>query len=133
MEINITQFFNEAPHSDYSASQLELGRDAGMITWSNACADSNEYLLLKTPEVLACARQFLAGFGAWSNEELEAMSDLALNALLIQLIAGDIRDAQSVGASDWDWDEYEELALDGLVSARLFCSDEGEIFYGIWP
>ena len=44
MDIDITEFFNNAEPFEYSASAAELGDNAGRITWQNAC--NAEFALL---------------------------------------------------------------------------------------
>lgn len=129
MEIIITQFFNQAPHRDYFASAAELGQDAGKLTWNHAMEDAPEYALLDTPEKLAEGRAFFLEFGAWSEQELAAMTDAEINALMVQNISGDIREVPDMTPENWDWEEYERLAKAGVVVANMFLGDGGEIYY----
>lgn len=91
MEINITKFYREAAPMDYSASIAEIGADAGPATWHAACEDAPDYNLLSTDEARDAFRSHVKGFGAWSDEEIAAWSDVELDALFMQLISGDIR------------------------------------------
>ncbi len=93
MEVNITQFFNEACPRDYSASVAEIGNNAGKATWEAANEDSAEYMLIDTDEKRDALRQHVRGFGAWSDDEIAAWTDIELNALFIQLVSGDMREA----------------------------------------
>ena len=44
MELLITRFYNELDDPmHYSASRMELGEDAGKITWNNAAEDATEH------------------------------------------------------------------------------------------
>jgi hypothetical protein len=61
VELNITKFFNEAAPMDYSASAMELGQDAGLITWSHAVEDAADYNLLPTDEAREAFRQYVRG------------------------------------------------------------------------
>lgn len=135
MELNITRFWNEATPRDYSASCAELGNDAGKITWSHAVEDAPDYNFLDTDEKREEMRAHVRSMGAWSDDEIAAWSDDELNALLLQCIAGDIRDVPGMsGPEDWDWNKYQELCEQGMCSSRLFggpLSTDGEVYYTI--
>jgi hypothetical protein len=92
MEINITQFFNSACFKDYSASVAEIGNNAGADTWRAACDDSSYYMMLDTDEKQEAFKDYVRGFGAWTDEEINAWSSIEVNALFIQLVSGDIRE-----------------------------------------
>lgn len=130
MEINITKFFNECAPRDYSASVLEIGHDAGRVTWSAACEDAPDYDHLDTEEKRESFRAHVGDFGAWSDDEISAWSDVELGALFLQMVAGDIREAGLDTAAP-DWDEYESGASDGQYSGRIFKGDDGQIYYYI--
>ena len=126
MELNITHFFNTAEPRYYSASQAELGPDAGRITWENA-RDSG-YNLLDTDDKREAARQHFALYGAWTEEEIAAWSDVELTAITIQDISAAMRDSGMDQAS-WDWAEYERQAEAGQVSGALFQGISGEVYF----
>lgn len=129
-ELNITAFWQSAAPADYSASQAELGRDAGKITWDHAVEDSPEYMLLTNDEQRDAFRRHVMDFGAWTPEEIGQWSDTELNALLLQMIAGDIRDT-GMEPDSWNWAEYEKGAERGTYSGRLFRADSGDVYYYI--
>lgn len=129
MELNITKFFNEARPSCYSASAVEIGNDAGRITWENAVDAAEEYNLLDDDAKRNAFRKFAADFGAWSEEEIAAWTDAELNALLIQFISGDMREGGFDSGATWE--EYEEAAQAGRVSSRLFRGDDGQVFFDL--
>ena len=129
MELIITKFFNEATPSYYSASRIELGDDAGAITWANAMDASEDYNLLDTDEKREAARAHFAAYGAWTEEEIAAWSDAELNAITLQDISAAIRDVPGMDQSSWDWAEYEKQAEAGQVSGALFRGDTGEIYF----
>lgn len=135
MELNITRFWNEAAPRDYSASRAELGDDVGKVTWSHAVEDAPEYNFLDTDEKREEFRKYVKGFGAWSDEEIAAWSDTELNALLLQMISGDMRDVPEMsGPQDWDWTKYEQFCEQGVCSGRLYggpMSTDGQIYYYI--
>lgn len=129
MELNITKFFTEAAPMDYSASVAEIGASAGADTWRAACEDSADYPLLDTDEKHEAFRAFVRSSGGWSDEEIAAWPDSELNALCIQWIAGDIREALLDGAQTIEWDQYQAHSEQGLVSGRLFKGTDGEIYF----
>lgn len=128
MELDITDFYNYADAAEYAASRAELGDDAARITWRNAKDAHAEHNLLDTEEKKDAARDFLRGFGAWDEDEIAAWDDAELNALVIQFIAGDIRERDSLADS---WEAYEALASDGQASGRLYECRDGRVYYYI--
>jgi hypothetical protein len=132
MELNITRFFAEAAPKDYSASRAEIGENAGPDTWRAACDDSPDYMLLDTDEKREAFREFVGQMGAWDDEEIAAWSDIELNALCIQFISGDMRDAGlEAGASSLDWQAYKVGCENGTYSGRLYGVEDGEVFYSL--
>lgn len=137
MELNITRYAHDTDHGTISGSIAELGPDAARYTWRNAQAAAGATELLTTPDELDNARDWLRGFGAWSVEELAAMPDTDIRALILQFISGDIREAQHVCPDDdnplgIDWAAYQTAAEDGPISGQLFCADDGQLYYYIW-
>lgn len=130
MEIDITRFFNEANTPDYSASVAERGQNAGPETWNNAVRDSAEFNFLDDDGKRDAFRAHVKGFGAWDDDEIAAWSPEELNALLIQMISGDMRE-DGLDASSPDWDEYQEGAEAGRYSGRISRNDDGTIYYYI--
>ena len=125
MELNITRFFTEATPRDYSASVAEIGANAGADTWRAAMDDSPDYMLLDDDEKREAMREHIKGFGAWDDTEIAAMTDTALNALCLQMIAGDIREA-GLDTTNPDWDAYEK---NDDIAGRLFKGIDNEIYY----
>ncbi len=132
MEINITRFFNEAYPSDYSASVAEIGNNAGADTWRAACDDSADYMMLDDDDKRQAFREYVKGFGAWDDEEIAEWSDIELNALLLQMISGEIREFREL--ADSDWQQWQELAERGQVTGNLYSgslSTDGKVYYYI--
>lgn len=129
-EINITRFFKEAAPMDYSASVAEIGADAGPSTWRAACEDAPDFNFLDTEDLREDFREHVAEFGAWSRERIAAWTDVELNALFLQMVAGDMRDT-GMDADSWDWAEYEKGAERGTWSGRIFRADSGDVYYYI--
>ena len=126
MEINVTKFIAEAAPKDYSASVAELGQDAGRVTWGHAVEDSAEYMLLDTEEKREAFRSWVAGFGAWSDEEIAGWPDIELNALFLQFIASEQREhGLTAESTTEDWAAYEHSDTTG----NLFRAEDGEIYF----
>jgi hypothetical protein len=124
MEIDITDFVRNADPFEFSRSIAEYGEDAGPSSWRNALAHRPP--MLTTEAQLDALRHWAKETGAWDDEERAAWSDEECNALFVQLVSGDIREAEgAVGGwvGDWgdeEWREYEKLASDGMISGNLY-------------
>jgi len=129
MEINITKFFNEACPKDYSASVAEIGKHAGAYTYQAAIDDADDYHMLDSVEKREAFKSFVAEFGAWDDEEINAWSMTELEALLIQFISGDMREHDmSPKNNNVDfWDAYERSENAG----RIFKGCDGEIYFSL--
>ena len=121
----------------YSASQAELGQNAGEITWQNAMDNfdsENPYagpILLILPSEIEAAKTWFADFGAWEESEIDSWTDQETNALLLQFIAGDIREALPELLNDYA--EYQKQAESGQISGRIYkCDIEGNEDFGEW-
>lgn len=123
-EIDITALFNAADFrpSYYSASCAELGQDAGEVTWQNAVDRSEEMDLLLTDEKRDVFRDYVRGFGAWTDEEINSWTNIELNALLLQMISGDIRESGlHANMSVDEWREYEIECTKGTYAGNIYC------------
>lgn len=130
MEFNITRFFNEASPKDYSASVAEIGDNAGAYTWQAACDDSTDWFFLDTEEKRQSWRDYVRGFGAWTDEEINAWSDIELNALFIQFVSGDIIECRLTPEStDDDWSAYRDEVEAGTLSGNIWRDDTGEVYF----
>ena len=129
MEIDITEFFKSLVCPQwYSASILELGQNAATITWEHAKNDSKNFNLLPTEAMKEAFKGHVRGFGAWNDEEINAWDNTELNALFLQLIAGDVREC-SLSNSPPDWEAYEQECEEGQCSSNIFCGTDGNIYY----
>ena len=132
MELNVTEFFRTAAPMDYSASAAEIGADADRQTWLAAVEDAPDWPLLDTDEKREAFKAHLLGFGAWQEDEIAEWSNRELVALLLQMIAGDIRDADlSPDSDDADWIAYEARAAAGQCASNIFRADDGAVYYWI--
>ena len=133
MELDVTRFVETAEPFEFSASRAERGDNAGPETWNNAKAEAAESPLLTDPADLDTFRDYMRGFGAWEKDEIDGWTETECNALLIQLISGDLREAESLcpgdGPGGIDWTEQEKLAQAGTISSRMFLGDGERVFY----
>lgn len=128
MDINITAYFtNDLAPMDFSASVAEIGNNAGRDTWSAAIEESADLDLLDTEEKRIAARAYFQTFGAWDSEEVNAWTNTELNALLIQCISGDIREASEyLEQSPVNWAGY---AADENKGGNMYQGTDNEIYY----
>lgn len=82
---------------------------------------------------IAAFRDHMRGYGAWDDSEIDAWTNRECNALLIQMVSGDAREAERLcpgdGLGDIDWTAYEALAHAGTISGRLSCDGKKIHFY----
>lgn len=130
MQINITQFYREACPMDYAASVVEIGQNAGRDTWQAAKEDANDWNMLNTDEKRQAFREWVKETGGWDDEGIAAWSNLELNALFVQWVAGDIRECL-----EWDcedvWTNYAEMSQAGQVPSNLWRDDQGQVFFSL--
>lgn len=97
MKIDITALMqDDFEPMMFSASVAEFGDRAGVLTWENALQESKSRLLFQEAD-LNEVKDYFKGFGAWSDSEIAGWSMQEANALLLQFIAGDIREIQDLG------------------------------------
>lgn len=134
MEIDITEIIEAGCFIDYSASVAEIGANAGAETWKASMEAFDEGGLnrpLTLEEQLREARDYFATFGAWDEDEIENWSSLEVNALFLQMVAGDVREASPNIFEDYD--SYQKDAERGTVSGRIYKGDiEGDESFGRW-
>ncbi len=122
MEINVTELVAE-DCSSFSNSIHESGlKNIGEITWRNACEYARENMLCTTDAELDKLRDWIADFGAWDSEEIAAMSDVELNAMLVQFVSGDVRESEHYDS----FEEYSEQAGGRLLKDE---DDDGKWLY----
>lgn len=130
MQINITQFYNEACPMDYSASVAEIGQNAGADTWQAAKDDAGDWNMLDTEEKRQAFRDWVKPFGGWTEAEIAEWTDVELNALFVQWVAGDIRECL-----EWDvddvWANYAEMSQAGQVPSNLWRDDSDEVWFSL--
>lgn len=113
-----------------SHSIVEGGENAGKNTWNAAKKQAlNSHPLLNTPEKLQAMRDFARESGGWNREEIAAWSDNELNALFLQLIAGDVRELGADSLDEIDWEDAEEMQSEGQAPSNIFKGDDGKIYF----
>lgn len=135
MEVDITDFITNENAYDYSGSRAERGDNAAQQTWGNAMVEAARKPMLTTEEQLQALRDHVQamGFGA----EVQTYPADQCNALFIQLISGDMREAGMDDSfpDEFDWKAYEERQSEGHISGNIFRCDIpghesfGRIFY----
>jgi hypothetical protein len=68
--------------------------------------------------------------GGWTEQEIAAWSDVELNALCIQWIAGDIRECLEWEVDDV-WANYQEMAEAGQVNSNLYRAEDGSVYWSV--
>ena len=132
MEIDITSLL-DMDCFQLSHSRAEGGQDAGRNTWnaSKAAAAEMRPPLLDTEEKLQAMRDFAESSGGWTADEIAEWSAEEVNALFLQWVAGDCREAGADSLDEIDWEEYREDCEAGRVAGRLYRGDiEGHEAYG---
>jgi hypothetical protein len=115
MDIDVTEFWrmSDSELMEFSASIAEMGECAGKHTWNHAKQEAERKPLVGE-EGYQELREYFVEFGAWSEEEIATWDGQTLNALLVQFIAGDIREREGMTL-----DEFEKGMEDGTVGGRL--------------
>lgn len=129
--INVNRLVTELDPSELSGSIAERGANAGPETWANSIEAASTPLAIDDRNSV---REYFAGFGAWTEEEIAAWTDTELDALVLQYAAGDLRELQSCfpgdGVGDIDWDAAEDDMREGRVSGNLFVHND-ELWIGL--
>lgn len=133
LELDITDFFKNEEHCYLSGSVAELGDNAGKFTWQNSLKTAPAYYdwLDTKDNARDIIRDYFGQFGAWEKSDIAAWTDRELLALLVQFIAGDIREAglDNDLFEDIDWQEYESQAQEGQISGNIFFVHETQKVY----
>lgn len=130
MEIDVTSLVIDTDTWTLSGSIATHGKDVAKETWAAANEQAGVTPYLDTPAKLAAMRAWMKGTGAWDKAERDAMSDVELNALFIQLVSGDMREMglDQQNAHEFDWDAYRERSDGG---GSLYVGDvEGSDGFG---
>lgn len=131
MEIDITRFVESCEPFLFSASVAEAGPNAGPNTWRNAVREGEASPLLTTERELEALRAHMRGYGAWEKAEIAAWSTAECNALFIQLVSGDMREAgmDDVFLDEFDWEDHRQRCEYGEISGCIYRGDDKRIYY----
>lgn len=132
MQIDISALLEEDLFQ-FSHSAAEGGENAGRNTWNAALRDASTRRppLLSTEEQLEAFRDWVSDFGAWDAEEIAAWSAEEINALFLQFVSGDVRNAGEDDLASLDWEEYQKDAEAGRVPSYLYKDESGRIVYDL--
>jgi hypothetical protein len=132
MELDVTHMVEDADEMPMlSGSRVELGQNAGDITWLNSVLYGAVKPLLKTDEEREAARDHFRGYGAWTREQIDAWSEAELQGIVCQEVASAIREAESFGFDADSYEEYREACESGRVSGRLYRGDNERWYFYI--
>jgi hypothetical protein len=126
LEVDVTYLF-DLDCSEFSASRFERGENVGHETWAAANEQAEEKPLV-TSEQQDDLRKWIKDFGAWDDQEIAAMSEVETNALLIQFVAGEIRELEGLDLVDDD-EARNEASEQGRIGSHLYKDDNGRWFF----
>jgi hypothetical protein len=123
LELDITHMVEEDGDEMplLSGSVAELGPNARTLTWDNSKRYAEAHPLLKTPEQIQEAKDYLKRFGAWSGEEIAGWSDAEVQAMVVQHIAARIREMEHFDT----YEAFKKAAQQGSVSGEIYKGDDG--------
>jgi hypothetical protein len=126
MEIDVTHMVEDADEMPMlSGSVVELGNNAGPVTWKNSVAYGQNRPLLKTDDERNAARHHFRGYGAWSCEQIDAWSEDELQGITCQDVASAIREREGYDSDE----DYQSDVESGRVSGRLYKGDDGHWYF----
>lgn len=138
MEININQLI-ESRAPTYSHSVHEGGENAAQNTWSAAKETAAATPILQTPEQLEAMRKWSRG---WNEEEIATWDDCELNALFLQLVAAETREAgwDSLDEAQWTDDgqligrflDVPEEEWGPAECSNIFRGNDGNIYFSLY-
>ena len=125
--VDITRFLAEECMRDYSASQAEIGPNAGQYTWQ-ACTENAPEWNFIPPDEFEYFREWLAHCGAWSRDEIATMPDTELQSMCLQWIAGDAREC-GLDKPNPDWTHIRADQESGRIPSSIYRNDDGAIYW----
>ena len=132
MELNISSFFATVTPRELSSSVAESGPCAGALTWSASCKASMHHALLTHDAKREAFRAWVEASGGWTAEEIAAWTNTELNALLLQWIAGDLRE---MGIDDdtggINWADVERGQSEGQYPRNRFRGTDGNVYFDL--
>ena len=134
MELNVSSFFATVTPRELSSSVAESGAYAGAHTWASSCKASVHHTLLANDDEREAFRVWVETSGGWTAEEIAAWTDVELNALLLQWIAGDLRELGVDDDDDTagiDWADVERGQIEGQYPCNLFRGTDGNVYFDL--
>lgn len=131
MEIDVTRLVTEADAFEFSASIAERGVNAGKETWANSLEEAKARPLLSDDQ-LDEARDWARDFGAWDDEQIDAWSADEVNALVVQYVAGNLREIEALCMGDdgeIDWAKAEAMSSEGRISGNIWPGGDGRFWF----
>lgn len=108
MEININQLVSSRAFT-FSHSAHEGGENAGRNTWNAAKQAAASAPILRSEEELEAMRGWARSSGGWEREEIAAWDADELNALFLQLVSAETREAGWDSLDEAQWTDDGEL------------------------
>lgn len=141
MEININQLVNSrAPNFFYSVH--EGGENAAQDSWDAAKEAAKYVPLLRTPQELEAMRGWARSSGGWTREEIETWDAEELNALFLQLISAETREAGWDSLEEAEWTEDGELIgrfldvpkeeWEPAEGCNIFRGSDGNLYFSLY-
>lgn len=109
-----------------SASQSELGVEAGRITWATCMRFARRHPII-TDENRDDVRDHFKAYGAWSRSEINGWTDTQLAAMVWQEAAADMRHFREECKGSLA--KYQADCEAGRISGRLWVDGETAHFY----
>lgn len=127
MELDITHVLNEETWG-YTGSIVTHGELGVRQTFDNARGDADALFPDVEREDLV---DHFKGYGAWSEEELEAMPLTDLRAMLLQDVVLHLREMglEDECPDEYDWEAYEEGCSQGTYAGNIFRGGAGRIYF----
>ncbi len=128
MEINVTEFVKLGDMKYYFGTRAEFGDDAAQITWENSFDKSEDFDYVTEENKREIISYFLE-FGVWTHKVMADWSVKEVQAVLLQMIAGDMREFSDDPIEEWDWEEYQRQSEQGRVSGNLHRGVDGQYYF----
>lgn len=126
MEIKITHMINDADNMPMlSGSVMELGDNAGSITWENSKRYAKENPFNFTDDQIEELRGYFKDFGAWTEKEIDSWTREEVEGLIAQDIASSIREIEGFES----FEEYIEESEKGNTRGNIFKCEKGEFYF----
>lgn len=126
MLIDVTKYVTEIDCSLFSSSIHESGlQNIGEITFNNALNHVVAIEGILKPGQMDEGADYLVSTGGWTQKEIESWGDDEINAVVLQFIAGAVREYEKFET----YEEYQEAAEEGRASGNLWRNDATWTYY----